>query len=178
MSYAPGVTNSNEDYEVRPAVADDLPRASVLAARLVRMHHDYDPGRFIKGGSRLEEGYERFLRAQLDDADAALFVAVTPDRSVVGYVLGRMEPRNWMELLDAHGKLHDIFVDDEARKHGVGAKLVGAVVEALKSKGAPRVLLTTAWQNDRARRLFESMGFRPTMLEMTLELGAPDARSK
>ena len=34
----------------------------------------------------------------------------------------------------------------------------------------PRVVLGTAAQNERARRLFERRGFRPTMIEMTLEL--------
>jgi ribosomal protein S18 acetylase RimI-like enzyme len=37
--------------------------------------------------------------------------------------------------------------------------------------GAPRVVLMTAAKNDAAQRFFESMGFRRTMIEMTLELG-------
>jgi len=34
----------------------------------------------------------------------------------------------------------------------------------------PRVVLGTAAQNENARRLFDQRGFRPTMIEMTLEL--------
>ena len=40
----------------------------------------------------------------------------------------------------------------------------------LKSRGAPRVVLSTAEQNEHAQRLFASAGFRRTMVEMTREL--------
>ena len=43
------------------------------------------------------------------------------------------------------------------------------VVRILTEKGAPRVVLMTAVQNEPAQRLFERMGFRTTMLEMTRE---------
>jgi RimJ/RimL family protein N-acetyltransferase len=36
-----------------------------------------------------------------------------------------------------------------------------------------RVVLATAEQNKAAQRLFASIGFRRTMIEMTLELGDP-----
>lgn len=153
---------------MRRAVEADLAGAATLAARLVHMHHDLNPHRFITA-PRIEEGYLRWLGTQIKDPEAVLFVGVDPGNRVIGYALGRLEPRNWMELLDAHGKLHDIYVDDAVRAKGLGARLVRAVVEGLREKGAPRVILTTAWQNERARSLFESIGFRPTMVEMTLE---------
>jgi ribosomal protein S18 acetylase RimI-like enzyme len=48
--------------------------------------------------------------------------------------------------------------------------LVDATLEALKKKGAPRVVLSTAEQNAAAQRLFDRAGFRRTMIEMTREL--------
>jgi len=39
----------------------------------------------------------------------------------------------------------------------------------LKERGAPRVVLSTAEGNDAAQHLFESAGFRRTMIEMTRE---------
>jgi RimJ/RimL family protein N-acetyltransferase len=42
------------------------------------------------------------------------------------------------------------------------------------SRGAPRVVLSTAARNARAQRLFASAGFRDTMIEMTRELDEPD----
>ena len=42
--------------------------------------------------------------------------------------------------------------------------------EWLRSRGMPRVMLWTADQNVPAQQLFTRLGFRPTMVEMTLEL--------
>jgi ribosomal protein S18 acetylase RimI-like enzyme len=39
-----------------------------------------------------------------------------------------------------------------------------------QDRGAPRVVLGTAEQNEPAQRLFERLGFRRTMVEMTREL--------
>jgi ribosomal protein S18 acetylase RimI-like enzyme len=53
----------------------------------------------------------------------------------------------------------------------VGAKLVLETCRRLEALGAPRVLLHTAVQNEAAQALFEKLGFRSTMIEMTRERG-------
>ena len=85
---------------------------------------------------------------------------------------GRLEPRDWNVLLDAHAALHDILVANGAQGRGVGRALLDAFVAAVRARGAPRVVLHTAVANERAQRLFRELGFRPTMLEMTLDLPA------
>jgi ribosomal protein S18 acetylase RimI-like enzyme len=45
-----------------------------------------------------------------------------------------------------------------------------AAIEWLRSRGAPRVVLGTAERNSAAQRLFEKLGFRRTIIEMTREL--------
>jgi len=156
---------------VRAARREDLPAASKLAAELVRLHHAYDPQRFMIS-ERLEEGYERFLRTQVDRDDVVLLVAVLLQgdvQTIVGYVLGSLEERDWSDLRDACGKIHDVYVDERVRLRGVASHLVEAAVAGLAAMGAPRVVLMAAWRNDAAQRLFARLGFRPTMLEMTRE---------
>ena len=70
-------------------------------------------------------------------------------------------------LLESHGALHDVLVAKGARKTGVGEALVREMCARLEALGAPRVLLHTAVQNDAAQALFEKLGFRRTMIEMT-----------
>jgi ribosomal protein S18 acetylase RimI-like enzyme len=152
---------------VREAKKDDLPEVAKLAARLVRMHHALDPDRFMSF-EPLEEGYAWWLGKELGNKDAVVVVAEM-DTRIVGYAYGRNEERNWNDLLDAHGKLHDVFVDDAARRHGAATALVDEVVRRLAAMGAPRVILLTASKNTGAHRLFEGLGFRPTMIEMTRE---------
>jgi ribosomal protein S18 acetylase RimI-like enzyme len=162
---------ADETITVRAARREDLPAASILAAKLVRLHHTYDPLRFMTAG-RLEEGYERFLGTQIDREDVVLLVAILhhgEDETIVGYILASLEDRNWSDLRDACGKIHDVYVDERVRLRGVASRLVEAAVAGLATKGAPRVVLMAAWGNDGARRLFARLGFRSTMLEMTRE---------
>lgn len=152
---------------VRPARPDDLPAVSRLAAELVRYHHRVDPARFFLP-ERVEEGYERWLRAELANPQAVVLVAEETDE-ICGYAYGRLEPRDWNALLDAHGGLHDVFVAPPARRRGVARALVEGMVAALSALGAPRVVLTTMPQNAAGRALFVALGFRETMIEMTRE---------
>lgn len=146
----------------------DLLAVGTLAGRLVRAHHEYDRLRFMKPVDP-ERGYARYFATQLDASDTILLVATEGD-GVIGYVYARMEPRSYDELLDACTKLHDIYVDERVRRRGVGEALLRETFRLAKAKGAPRVVLLTASQNESAHRLFERVGFRTTMLEMTCEL--------
>lgn len=154
--------------DIRPALAEDLAQVSKLAAALVRLHHKWDPKRFMLI-EPLEQGYHRFFSGQLGDADVVLLVAAR-EQTIVGYIYAGMEPRNWNALLDRCGAVHDIHVDEGVRKQGVASKLMEAACEKLKALGAPRVVLMSAEPNVEGQRLFEKLGFRRTMVEMTREL--------
>jgi ribosomal protein S18 acetylase RimI-like enzyme len=75
-----------------------------------------------------------------------------------------------MSLRGPAGVLYDIVVDPAHRGQGIGRALLEATLNALKTRGAPRVVLSTAERNESAQRLFERAGFRRTMIEMTREL--------
>jgi ribosomal protein S18 acetylase RimI-like enzyme len=153
---------------VRDAVPRDLPAIGRLAGELVRMHYGFDSARFMMVAG-VELGYERYLGGELENADAVVLAAEL-DGKVIGYAYGRLEPRDWNSLLDSCGALHDVYVDTTARHAGVGRELVSSMLAALRHKGAPRVVLHTATQNLAAAKLFASLGFRQTMIEMTCEL--------
>ncbi|MDB4944225.1 MAG: Histone acetyltransferase [Labilithrix sp.] len=149
--------------------AGDLDAASRLAAALVDMHYQLDRQRFLHLPDAAS-GYARFLGGELASKRVVLLVAErTADHAIVGYAYGRLEGRDYNELLDACGKLHDVYVDEAARGSGVGERLVREVVRELTARGAPRVVLMTAAQNERAQKMFARLGFRTTMLEMTRE---------
>ena len=75
---------------------------------------------------------------------------------------------SWRELRAPCGFVHDVYVDEHERHHGIGAKLVQAASAWANSKGMPRVVLWSASGNQAAQRLFGRLGFRPTMIEMML----------
>jgi ribosomal protein S18 acetylase RimI-like enzyme len=120
-------------------------------------------------GDHPEEGYGWFLGTQLREDDVVVFVAER-DASIVGYVYAGLEPQSWKELREASGFIHDVVVDANGRRSGVATLLMEAALDWLRDRGAPRVMLWTAQHNEGAQRLFDRLGFRRTMIEMTREL--------
>jgi ribosomal protein S18 acetylase RimI-like enzyme len=136
----------------------------------MRQHAEFDPQRFLRT-EHPEAGYGRFLVSQLDDPESVVLIAERAGE-VVGYAYAGLEPMSWKELRAACGFIHDVYVDERARHGGVGERLVRAAIAWLESRGSPRVVLWSAAPNEAAQRLFDRLGFRRTMVEMTLERGA------
>jgi ribosomal protein S18 acetylase RimI-like enzyme len=154
---------------IRPATHKDLLSVAMLAGKLVRLHHAFDPLRYFVTDD-VEGAYRAWFGKELGRAAVVLLVAES-EGEIVGYVYGRLEGRDWNQLLDACGAIHDLWVEERVRRGGVARLLIGAAIDELEAKGAPRVVLHTAVQNTTAQQLFEQLGFRRTMVEMTRERG-------
>jgi ribosomal protein S18 acetylase RimI-like enzyme len=153
---------------IRPAEERDLPALGRLGAIMVRLHYGFDRDRFMAPRANVEEGYAWFLGTQLEEPDMFVVVA-EQDGEIVGYVYAGLEPQSWKELREAAGFIHDLVVDQAARGQGIGTRLAERAAGWLEEKGAPRVMLWSAERNGPAQRLFERLGFRRTMVEMTRE---------
>jgi ribosomal protein S18 acetylase RimI-like enzyme len=158
---------------VRRATTGDLAAAGELAGHLVRLHHATDPERFFLP-DRVEAGYAEWFARVLGDPKAALLVA-DASGTLTGYAYGGFEERSWNLLLDDHGAIHDLYVRDDDRRRGVGEALLAGLIRELEALGAARIVLSTMPSNHPAQRLFARFGFRPTLLEMTRDRGAPCA---
>jgi ribosomal protein S18 acetylase RimI-like enzyme len=162
-------TASEPTALIRPATPADLPALGRLGALLVRHHHELDPRRFIPPGPGTEQGYGSWLVSQLDRPDVVVLVAERHGE-VIGYAYAGLEGTDYMALRGPAGALYDVMVDPAQRRGGVGRALLDAAIAALRARGAPQVVLSTAEGNVAAQRLFQSAGFRPTMREMTRQL--------
>jgi ribosomal protein S18 acetylase RimI-like enzyme len=160
---------STPRFTVRRAQPRDARALGSLGAALMGTHFAFDPQRFLAPGDQTDQGYAAFLSSHLDDDDAVVLVAEADDR-IVGYVYAGLEPLSWKELRGPAGFIHDLMIDKHARGAGAGTALIDAAIAWLRDRGAPRVMLWTAEHNTRAQRLFERLGFRRTMIEMTREL--------
>jgi ribosomal protein S18 acetylase RimI-like enzyme len=156
---------------VRRATSADLTSLGRLGALLVQEHHDFDERRFLAARKQTPDDYASFLGSQLDDPDVVVFVA--DHGTVIGYAYAALEGYDYMSLRGPAAVLHDVIVHPDHRGRGVGRLLLNATLSYLTSRGAPRVVLSTAERNVSAQRLFERMGFRRTMVEMTRELDGP-----
>jgi ribosomal protein S18 acetylase RimI-like enzyme len=158
------------DVSVRRARKTDAPKLGQLGTLLVREHYEFDPKRFLPVTPETEKRYGAFLVSQLDDADVVVLVAER-DGGVLGYTYAGVEGYDYMSLRGPAGVLNDIVVDPPERGRGIGRMLLEATIEELKTRGVPRVVLSTAEQNEAAQHLFARAGFRRTMIEMTREVG-------
>ena len=158
--------------EIRDATPEDVPALARLGAKLAREHHAMDAERFFAPEEPLEAGYAWWLGKERRNPRAVVLAARRRGR-VIGYAYGRIEPRDWNTLRERCGVGVDLWVEPRARRSGVGSALLEALVAGLARRGAPRVVLNVASRNGRAARLFASLGFRETMLEMTREVAAP-----
>jgi ribosomal protein S18 acetylase RimI-like enzyme len=162
---------------IRPATSADVKAIGRLGALLVRIHHEFDPQRFIAASARTEEGYGAFLGSQLRESNVIVLVAES-DGELLGYTYAGVEGFDYMSLRGPAGVLYDIVVDPARRGRGVGRLLLDATLAALDARGAPRVVLSTAERNEPAQRLFARAGFRRTMIEMTRESDGRDAETR
>jgi ribosomal protein S18 acetylase RimI-like enzyme len=154
---------------VRAAIESDLPVLGRLGASLVSAHHDFDPRRFLAPSAETHKAYAAFLGSQLKREEVTI-LAAEQGSAVVGYAFLGVERTDYMALRGPAGVLYDLVVQAEHRRQGIGKALLEAALADLAARGVPRIVLSTAERNDAAQRLFARHGFRPTMVEMTLEL--------
>lgn len=158
-----------EGVVIRPARSADASALGRLGALLVRIHHEFDPDRFFATTPRTEASYAGYLASQLG-RDDVLVLAAEAGGVVVGYSYSGIEGTDYMALRGPAGVVYDLVVDPTRRREGIGRMLMEATLAELETRGAPRIVLSTAARNETAQRLFAAVGFRRTMIEMTREV--------
>jgi len=152
---------------IRPAKVSDQDALGRYGGALMRQHHAADEKRFIQVADP-EPGYGKFLVSRIPDPDSLVVVA-EDEGAVVGYLFADIEGTSWMDLRGPCGFVHDVYVDESARRRGAGRELMRAALEWFRTKGRSQVVLWTKTRNEHAQRLFAALGFRSTMIEMTLD---------
>lgn len=153
---------------IRPAVDADWDRVGALGEVLVDTHYAFDRRRFMHPDTLRAEAYISHLREEIAHGRAVVHVAEVGG-AVAGYVFAGIEPESWKDLRHEAGYIHDLVVDAAHRRGGVGRALIASAVRWFADRGVDRVMLGAAPANAGAQQLFRSLGFRPSMIEMTLE---------
>lgn len=126
--------------------------ASKDAAEVARLLHDFntefsDPS---PGVAALTEHASRLLES---GEITVLLAGKGPD----GIALLRFRPSVWTGVSEAY--LQELYVAPALRGQGIGRALLGATIEAARSKGATGIDLNTGETDTAARALYESFGF-------------------
>ena len=115
--------------KVRRARLEDARTIAEFAIKLVVQHQNYNPRRF----SRLAtvEQAEWFYGSQTKAEGVAVLVAELEGK-IVGFAYLQFEAKDYANLLENAAWLHDIYIDESARRKNAGKLLIEKCVDVTK----------------------------------------------
>lgn len=154
--------------EIRPATPEDVPAVLPMVAQVCAFHERLDSQKygFLPNP---EESYRRWLAARATD-ERSVFLVAEREGKLVAFLVGTVEREIPIYRVKEFGFIHDLWVEPAYRNEGIARQLAMLAVERFREIGVPQVRLDTASANDPARNLFMACGFRPSAVEMLLDL--------
>jgi len=154
---------------IRPATPDDVPAVLPMVAKVCAFHEKLDPAKY---GFRdqPERMYDRWLVTRAKDPRSVFLVAEVSAGKLVAFLVGTIEPEIGIYRLKEFGFIHDVWVEEKYRNEGIARQMVTLAVERFREIGVNQVRLDAACANQPARNLFAACGFRPSIVEMLIEL--------
>ncbi|HXA86286.1 MAG TPA: ribosomal protein S18-alanine N-acetyltransferase [Candidatus Dormibacteraeota bacterium] len=122
---------------VRPAEPPDLPRLVEIASHSVT------------AAQWNQAEYQKLFAADQPQLRTAL--VMEQDGSVAGFIIGRQADEEW--------EIENIAVTGSARRCGLGSRLVGELLDLVRSRGGTSVFLEVRESNRAARSLYEKWAF-------------------
>jgi GNAT superfamily N-acetyltransferase len=117
-------------------------------------------GRDWPDDATFARGVERLLA----DANTEFLLASADGERPSGVVALRYRYGVWQDAPDCC--LEDLFVEESARRDGLGSELVRAAIERAKERGCRRIELDVNDANEPARALYERHGFDSFVAEL------------
>ncbi len=121
-------------------------------------------------GEPSDQGAARtFLYERLRDHQLVIFCANKKSGKAVGFTL--LSPSYSSIAMARTFILNDLFVVPKARRKGVASMLMAATVNYARSVGAKRITLATTKDNDAAKTLYLSQGWKKDKAFHVFHLG-------
>lgn len=103
-------------------------------------------------------GAEQFLRRRLERGESVIYFIEDADGQVIGFT--QLYPCFSSTSMKPLWILNDLFVVQDARKHGVATMLLERARQLAVETDAESLMLETAIDNLRAQRLYEALGWK------------------
>lgn len=116
----------------------------------------FDSYRMFYGKQSDVEGAETYIKARIENKESVIFV-VKNDQGYLGFI--QLYPTFSSISMNKAWILNDMFVQEEARKLGVGQLLLTRARDFARESGAQSISLETAPDNMAAQRLYEKNGY-------------------
>lgn len=142
---------------IRPARTGDLPAIVALWRESMRLHGDRDPSFAPRPDGHIAFG--RFVEARIASHDARVLVAEGAGGRVLAYGVCVLRRRpDYFEPCE-HGLVTDLDVAAEARRQGLGERLLEALCEWLRARRVARVEAEVVSANEVSRAFWRKRGF-------------------
>jgi len=155
--------------EIRRAELRDIPGVLPMVAAIAALHEGWDCAKYGYL-PQPEERYRWWLGTRVEDERSVFLVADDGAGRLAGFLIGTVEKEIPIYRIKEFGFIHDLWVEEAFRHEGIGRQLVMAAVERFAGMGMKQIRLDTAAANEAARKLFQSCGFRNSVVEMLMEL--------
>jgi len=123
--------------------------------------------------SKLFDLYRRFYECESDLELAEKFIAdrIKNNESVIFAAMQRNSAKGFVQLYPSFCSveaikiyiLHDLYVDEQGRRSGIGEALMNKAAEFAKESGASRIDLLTAFSNQAGQHLYEKLGYKKVL---------------
>lgn len=163
---------STTDFIIRKAVMADADRLQAAFLSHINAHPEYishgeiqmgvgiaihtEDGKFAgRPSPNAAEMWHKYITEHLASDDAAVFVAETTERQLLGFSVIDIEE----DGADPFGMLCDLLVLPQSRTQGIGTALMQTDFAWFKEKGIKDIYLESGRENHNAHAFFEHHGF-------------------
>jgi ribosomal protein S18 acetylase RimI-like enzyme len=131
---------------IRQASIQDIdPLALLFAEYRVFYQQSFDPG-----------AARQFLQERMINQESVIFIAIV-DGQYSGFT--QLYPSFSSVGMKKIWILNDLFIAQSHRQKGIARALINHVLEYSKETGRKKVVLSTAYDNFNAQKLYEKLGF-------------------
>lgn len=120
---------------------------------------------------------KRLRQALLASERYVCVVAHAGEAGLVGYCAATLEQTPSVFRLSMYGTISELYVSPAFRRRGVARELVQRVLGTLAARGVTMVEATVSTAQSEGQSFFSSLGFRPQVVHMALDLEASAAQS-
>ncbi|RCJ24048.1 acetyltransferase [Nostoc minutum NIES-26] len=153
---------------IRSATPDDIRAVLPMVAKICALHESWDNAKygFVE---HPEQRYEKWL-TRMTQNERSVFLVAEDDRQLVAFLISAIEQEIPIYRLKEYAFIYDLWVEPEYRQKGIARQMLMLCVERFEQMGIKQIRLDTAVENENARKLFASFGFRFSNIEMLKEI--------
>jgi ribosomal protein S18 acetylase RimI-like enzyme len=150
-------------FKIRKAGKGDIGKILILCKKLDEYHSKRD-GKDISAS--LMKSKRNILEKDIASGKGVVFLLEYEGR-FVGYIFVlASHPKEKKKGGNSIGYISDLYVDEEYRRRGFGARLIKEAEKWLKSKGSKNIVLNVEAWNVEALKMYEKLGFENKSVRM------------